>query len=474
MSDGMRGKLARCPECGWAVDQPRPPLPEGLRRVRGRLIALIVLLALAVGVWAGFKANVSTYSLGLERTRFVEPAFTPADVQRIAQGLPSSAAPGEFVRSVLEAARPVVADLPGSRAVEVGFVQPAGERHEWLKIGWPTPWVTRWTISRYKDAVAREGLKPYSTDPFAPPMARYSGVDLRQIPPGPRWIWEGSAVRVMMHPEETGGRFRLYYASALGMLCSLEIALLAAWVVEAARRRWALRRGRAVRGRYKRTALICLAMVLAAGWVKTQRTDEGSYSARFNTLGMPAGLTCYTWQGFGRLSLSREEVEALHKSAEGDRVLARAVLAAAPADAAPAGSLYLAATSTPECVLSAQTRTLSVVPGFYVIGAGVDSYVRRPDFGEVGPMAPRPGLSVGSMGQGVAVRWGMSGVGAGSYWVQVLPDTLALVLGVPAAAIVCIVLACRAVAANRSRRGLCPACAYPVLAGEPSGSLGAA
>lgn len=456
-------QFERCPECGWDTSQRRSVMPASLKKARRWVIAAIVLAAAIAMMIAAATTKSFHYSLGTPVPRLLDPPVILTEVQRIAGG----GAPGghELTRRLLSVIEPINPHLPGSRSVEVGFVRPNTERLEYTTFGWPSVWVSRSITSIWDDAVAQTGFKPAVTDAKARPIGQYEAPeDPLRIYPGPRWRWEGAALRLQMQPEETGGRYTIYHIHALGLLAAVVLVLLIAAAIEWARRRWGKRRLRTVRTRFWLvTALLTLAFA-GAGLAGSKRFLRFNVFPKLKQVVLPPAPVYYTRDGFARLPLSADDAERLLGHEDGDRQLAAAVLAAAPKEAGPAESLYLAATYDNECAVNEST-TINLFGAFHLASVGYESYVRRGDFGTVEPMAPRRVLTVDTANGQLSAWWSGRGPGARSYWVRLQAETLAIALGAFVVVIMLVSLGFRAALAVRHRRGLCPQCRYRIERG---------
>jgi hypothetical protein len=97
-----------------------------------------------------------------------------------------------------------------------------------------------------------------------------------------------------------------------------------------------------------------------------------------------------------------------------------------------------------------------------VVALGKESYVRRPDFGSIEPMAPQGGLRASFEVGFLRLAWSREAPAGFSYWIAINLEMLALLLTVPTVLALVIHAACRRVLVRRCARGACPSCRYQV------------
>jgi hypothetical protein len=294
--------------------------------------------------------------------------------------------------------------------------------------------------------------------------------DLLRIPVIPRWQLQGWQLLYRPPPEETGGVFTsttvnfAAMSAPVGMLIATWFTLgVVIWIVG--------RKGNSQRWhRVRWVAVLALAgLIVAMAAAKGLRSKNSVFAHPLtNQIGSSPGPVYWDRIGFEQLPKHRNEVEALAKQPDADRVLAQEILKSAPAAAGNPESLYLAVVGDPEALLGDETSSTIVSRELPIAILSRNFYIRRPDFGESGPMAGPAGLWVGHQYGYLNVGWG-SGDAARPTLI------FALNLGALGTAVILLwaiglvawcLLGGMTVRRARQRRakGECPRCGYPVAA----------
>lgn len=475
-----------CPECGWT--EGAAALRRPARSRAARAAGLVTLLAAAaIVLWLSLTAERATISSGGSVPFIAEPAFTPADIERIARGEPADPArPSEAVltRAILAAAYVRTPEYPGSHAVEVGYGPAPGQRMDLWSIGWPTPWLACVRQPNYEDAARRSGPRPTVTDHAAPPTPKWEMPrDPLNLPPRARWEWFGNALHYQPPPEETGGVTTTWWIAVFAPAVQIGAVVLAWYVCGLVV--WGINRFRARdrRRRHMRTR-VAVAAAVGLGFVVASIVTAGQKPAPLPTfpkltqVGAPPAPVTWSRAGFARLPFMRDELERLADAPAADRRVAEAILALnlPPGPAGAEGPVYLAAAADCEtqyaydgshdCTAWTLNRVLPVVYSSRLF------YVRRPDFGPTEIVAPPAGVRAVSEQQ----RWFGLEIATGDaakpvYRVLVEPTILGsiiVLLWLIFWTTRLVTLVCGRIArARRLRRGRCPACAYPLPAAAP-------
>jgi hypothetical protein len=453
--------LPTCPECGWDTTQPGGTMTPSMRRWRRRLIFLVSIAPVVMMLgWAIAVSKSNGYSLSSPFPKLLDPPLSLRDIRALAEG-GTPLATGELTRRLAVMAAPINAQIPGRRSIEVGLASPTTHRSRTWSIGWPFSWVTVQRDSNFADAMRRTGFIPAKTNPGVQPLGMYEAPsDPLNVPPGPRWRWQGMGLRFQKQPEETGGVFTVVYFKLPAMLLSLLLVLVSWWLLGALVLR--CRRAAAV-ARWGPFALLMIA--LAALTILTAGSREGPLYAfpKMQQANFPPAPVYFTRQGFARLTADADETLRTRD----DRALAADILAAAPPPTGDPDRLYLAATYDAEAALAPSSRLLTLTYKFPVLSLGRESYIRRPDFGAVEPIAPRAGLKARIEYGSVRLLWSRAIPGASTYWISINLEMLALLSTAPLVLGFLIHLACRALLVRRVKRGLCPSCKYQVAMTTP-------
>lgn len=472
-----------CPECGWTEGTPVPrPLGPVARAVP---YCVIVAALAAIVLWLGSTAHRYNLGMGSNAPVVLEPAFTRADLERIAAGdAADPARPGEAVltRALLAAAADRTPEHPGSRAVDVGFARAGGQRTDISTFGWPTAWVMRLRQPNYADAVRREGFIAASTDESLAALPKHEiPRDPLRLPPRPRWRWQGGVLQHQPPPEETGGVSTITRIDVFSPVLIAGAMILAwalngpvVWIVN--RLRPKDRRSRARRFRAAVAAAAGVAMIAAGLLGAETKAAPVQVFARMRQSALPPAPVYTVREDYARLPWSRAELEFLAADPGADARVAAAILSLRlPREAAggDGGPMYLAAACDCEttyrlgaCSMTSYNRLLPLVRVARLF------YVRRPDFGTREIVSPPAGLQWHRRYGQLGVHFSSGDVARPVYSVTVEPILLAAVVVVLwlifwTARLITFIHG-RATRAKRLRHGRCAACAYPLpLAARP-------
>lgn len=430
--------------------------------------------------WQVVTSEKNTYIMNGSFPVYVLPSFTQGDIRRIAEserragGHPPEAS---LVAGVLGAVVDLDESAPGMRALEVAFGPVEGRRDEFWRIGWPTAWVVRSETRSYENMLTRTGFKPAVTSRTARALGRYeSPSDALHIPVMTRWEWWGANLVHRPPPEETGGAFvetEFHIASVAPTLGAVLVAWFGVGLLLWLARRASVR----VVPRFERRARWIGAGTAGAGMLAVGIFNAGPEPARlhdfgtsYQTVGLPSA-SYVAWQGYTRMAITLDGVEALRDRADGDRELAKAIVSAtrSGAVASPETALCIA-TVAESRVEKAQVWTVNRTLPWLSVRR--QQYMRRPDFGTPELiLSTRPsGFFLERSSGGPSDRIGFN-LASGdpakpSYQALISLERLGLIIvGLwvlyLVSAGICLGVA-RMVARRRVAGGRCPECGYPL------------
>lgn len=358
---------------------------------------MAILAAVAIALWLATTPGTSNLGSGTPIASIVEPPWTPAEIEAIAEGVSSRQGLFEAVRAKdWTASRGFVP--PGENAIELTFVRPGNDRRGGAVFGWPVAWWSRTEHARWDDAVARTGLRPLTTDSTAAPVTDpYRGIRPGMgVEPRPLWWWQDGTLWHWPAVESTGGVLRWSGLRVTGILASLglialcwAVTSLLVWVIDV----WRTRRRRAPVGPWPaRIVAVAAGVTMVAMAVAKQSSYDTLSTAASSALrGGPPRLALGRQAPGAKLGVAAFDEH--RNDPDRDQWLAAAMLESMP-DAPEPGSLLAArfelgsrmvGTST---IYNDRIRVLTVTVATYTKPDPDDPWATRPSSE---PVAVPPG-----------------------------------------------------------------------------------
>jgi len=276
----MQSQSQRCPECGYDPSSGPPPRsPWHWLRMRPTLV--VVILAVAIGVWLFLDRTSAVMGSGTPMATLVEPGIRAGDLQAWTADVVSNR--GLF-DSVLASSSGWLDRLSMYPDLHVYFylVEATDDYRTERRCGWPLRLWSDTTLERFDDPITRAARQAIQTDgslaPRLDPLDMTLGAPRGGAAPRPRWDWKFGTLFHKPSPEETGGASVWTSWHAAGIAATMGLVALA-WAMGAVLGRYIdVRRRRRSRPRVGRvvrhTAAVLTLLVIAVGSAMSFETSS--------------------------------------------------------------------------------------------------------------------------------------------------------------------------------------------------------